>query len=187
MTEPDDLKTIWKTQETEVQEMSIETLRARGVALTGRNRRRNLMGFAICAASGVFFAVEALRTPEPLIRAGEVIMIAGTVWMGWWIGRLWPETSPGAEAGARGLIEAQIAELRRQATSFGRLMVMGAPIFLGLAVMMAGMALKTRAPADLVPPTLLTALWLAGVWWISRRHVRAAERRIAELEALRRD
>lgn len=187
MTEPDDLKTIWKNQETEVQEMSIETLRARGEAMTDRNRRRNLTGFAVCAASGVFFAVEALRTPEPLIQAGEVIMVAGTVWMGWWIGRLWPETSPGAEAGARGLIEAQIAELRRQATGFGRLMIMGAPIFLGLGVMMAGMAQKTRTPANLVLPLLFTALWLAGVWWINRRHVRAAARRIAELEALRRD
>ncbi|MDB5417102.1 MAG: hypothetical protein JWP50_521 [Phenylobacterium sp.] len=186
-TEPPEehLKSLWQDQYTETPTMSVETLRARADAFHRKTRLRNIIGFAICLGSAVFLAFAASQAPTEVIRAADLIMVAGAVWMGWWIGRLWPSEPPESQASGVQLLDFQRAALRRQLTSFSRLMFLGAPMLIGLGVGIAGLALKARH-GQLTPILVFVGVWLAATWWLNRRHQSKLQRQIEELDALRR-
>jgi hypothetical protein len=181
---PDDhLKTVWQHQQTEVQTMSVETLRARADAFHRKTRLRNMIGFAVCAGSAVFLAFAASQAPTDVIRAADLIMVAGAVWMGWWIGRLWPSELPEGQVTGVQLLDFQRAALRRQRTSFARLMFLGGPMLIGLAVGIAGLALKAGR-GELTPILAFLGVWLLAAWWLNHRHQSKLQRQIEELDAL---
>jgi len=165
--------------------MSVETLRARADAFHRKTRLRNVIGFAVCAGSAVVLAFAASQAPTDVIRAADLIMVAGAVWMGWWIGRLWPTALPEGQVTGLQLLDFQRAALQRQRTSFARLLFLGAPMLIGLAVAIAGLALKAGR-GELTPILVFLGVWLLAAGWLNHRLQSKLQRQIDELDALRR-
>jgi hypothetical protein len=138
-----DLKTIWKSQETEDAPMSLEDIRAQAGKLHSRVRRRNITELAASAVAVAVFGFYIWFFPDPVMRAGSVLVILGTLYVCWQLlvrGRT--NALPGDEAAAS-WSEYYRRELVRQRDALKDVWkwYLG-PLVPGLAVFLAGMALS---------------------------------------------
>ncbi|MEI9932695.1 MAG: sigma-70 family RNA polymerase sigma factor [Rhizomicrobium sp.] len=78
-----DLKTIWKTQEMEYTPMALEDIRTQAGRLHSNVHWRNI-GEAVAAVMVLAaFSFYVWRFPDPLTRAGSVLIILGTLYVIW--------------------------------------------------------------------------------------------------------
>jgi hypothetical protein len=189
MTEPpqDHLKALWKGQEPEIQPMSVEAIRARVVRYQLQVRRRTIAALIVGLFSGGFFAWCAWIAPTPMVRLGDLIMIAGVPWMLWLAWRRGPRALPGGSASGRQLIDFHRGQLLRQKQSFRAQLMLVAPVLAGAAVVLLGLHLAApNAPvAQYLPIAGLFCLWLVAFWFLARRQRRAVQAQIDELDAQR--
>ena len=190
MTQPpeDHLKALWQGQDTETPEMTAKAMR-----VLARNYGDNLRGRIWLALTfGVFevalFGLQAWRAPNDVMRAGDMIMMAGGVWMIWRIVVMRPRRLPPPEASTATLIEFHRAELERQPSNLSWMIVTTAPIFLGMFVALVGMqkARPNMSLANIAPVLLLIAVWCIGAFVLQRRQAKRRAEQIAEMDDLRR-
>ncbi|MFL5296547.1 MAG: hypothetical protein ACJ798_09220 [Phenylobacterium sp.] len=187
---PDDhLKALWQGQKTEQIPMSVEAIRARAGAYTGRLRRFYLLASVLWAAETVFFAFAAWTARNDTIRAGDLMMIPALAWMIWRSRERWPGALPDDRASAAVLIDFHRRELMRQRFRGSAMVITLAPTLLAMAVMLVGMHSPDdpQTLAQWAPIIALTALWMGLFWWIVRRQQRKLRRQIEEVEATRLD
>jgi hypothetical protein len=184
---PDDhLKALWQGQDTETPEMTAKAMR-----VLARNYGDNLRGRIWLAFTfGVFevfgFGLQAWRAPNDFMRAGDMIMMAGGVWMIWRIVAKRPGRLPPAEASTATLIEFHRAELERQPTNVSWMAVTVAPIFAGMAVVLFGMqkARPNMSLANIAPVLVLIVVWCVWAFVLQRRQAKRRAEQIAEMDDL---
>jgi hypothetical protein len=185
---PDDnLKALWRGQETETTTMTVEAIRALARNHGAHVRDKFLMGAVLVAIEALFFGVMAWRAPNNVARVGDVMVLAGLAWMIWRLQARLPGSLPAAGASAETLIDFHRAELQRQGRGYGDLMLIAGPMILGLLVLIYGMAL-TRPEAGLrnVGPILvLLGVWFVAAWFVQRRQARGLQDQIEELDRMR--
>ena len=186
---PDDhLKALWQGQEPESEKMTATAIRA-----LARNYGDNLRGrIWIAVTVGVFevllFGLQAWRAPNDVLRAGDLIIMAGGVWMIWRIVARRPGRLPPPEASSAALIEFHRAELVRQPTNASWMIVTAAPISVGMAVVLIGTQ-RARPSVNWVnfaPLFVLIAVWLVWAFILQKREAKRRAEQIAEMDELRR-
>ena len=189
MTEPpeDHVKTLWKGQDTENKQMSVEAIRARAVSYQLKTRRRLIVALIIGLLSGGFFAWCAWIAPTPMVRLGDLIMMAGVPWILWRAWRLWPPALPGGSVSGRQLVDFHRGQLLRQKQTFFVQLTMPAPILAGAAVAALGihLAAPSAKVSQFLPIAGLFCLWLVAYWFLARRQRRVLQAQIDELDAQR--
>lgn len=157
-------------------------------------RRRNRVEYAASVLVVLCFGAYAFLLPSPIARIGAVLVVLGTLYVVWQLGRRASAIAPPPSEAALPLIVHQRAQLVRQRDALakvGRWYLL--PFVPGLAVMMLGPMLA-RDPAALLHmrssdslSILVVTLVFAGIWWLNHRAARMLGRKIAELDSLRGD
>ncbi len=78
-----DLKTLWKSQETECAPMSLEEIRMQAGKLHSNVRWRNVREAAAAVLVIGAFGFYVWWFPDPVMRAGSVLVILGTLFVMW--------------------------------------------------------------------------------------------------------
>ncbi len=162
--------------------MSVETVRALSSAYLNRTRLRYVAGFVLAAVVAAQFAWFAWTATDPIIRLGNILVVASTGWMVWRIARRFPRGAPDSTA-ASSLVDHYRDELLRQKVRYVDLLVSAGPTLAGCVVIMVGRQLQP-VHANPLPVAAFTALWLAGAWLVVRRHSRRVDQKLAELDRM---
>jgi hypothetical protein len=188
MTQPpeEQLKALWQGQETETPKMTATAIRALARNYGDNLRGRIWLAFTFGVFEVLLFGVQAWRAPNDFMRAGDLIMMAGGVWMIWRIVAKRPRRLPPPDASTTTLIEFHRAELERQPTNASWITVTVAPIFAGMAVVLVGMqkARPNMSLANIAPVLVLIAIWCIWVFILHKRQVRRRAEQIAEMDDL---
>ena len=188
MTEPseDPIKTLWRDQQEEEAIMTAKAIRALARNHGDHVRDRLLFGYAVIAFEVVVFGWYALKAPNALMRAGELLVLAGLAWMTWRMRLRRPGRLPNADASAQTLIAFHRTELQRQRSGYVWALVSAGPMIAGLLVMVAGMKMaRPDAPnARFAPIFVLFAVWFVALGVMQRRGSRRIQRQIEDLDAL---
>jgi hypothetical protein len=184
----DDLKALWKGQETEITPMSIDAIRTRAARFTVRRRATYLFGLALMLAEIVIFGRYALILPGVGVRAGMLAILVG---LGWMIALLTvgrPGRLPDAKASGADILEFHRTELQQRMT-IGDLLVMAGPMLAGMLIFIAAAIFSGRhlgrGLLNVAPVLGLIGLWLVMAWWFARRQERRRQRQLAEIDATR--
>ena len=191
MNRPDDLEQLWKTQPVDP---AVKGEEMRQIVLKKTEkfdrtiRRRNMRETVAAAMVAIFFTYIAWGPPNGLVRAGSIILVAGALWIIYYMRRHGtepPDPNPDQtlEGYQRALIrkyDHQIRLLRK--VKFWYL----APMYVGLLTLSAAM-LKERADkgtltwADAMYPAVYTVVF-AAIWWLNEVYgVRKLERQRAQV------
>ena len=189
MTQPpdNDLKALWKGQETETKPMSVDAIRARAARYTNKLRWIFLFGFTLMLAEILIFGRYALTLPTMASRIGMLAILVG---LGWMIARFtirWPGRLPDAKASGGSVLEFHRAELQRQRETFTDLLIMVGPMLLGIVIFVVATMFARPHPSVInsAPILAMIALWLVGAWWLARRGERRRQQRLKEIDATR--
>ncbi len=189
MTQPpeDHLKALWKGQESETQPMSVDAIRVRLNRDRDKVRRNLVVALTIGLLSGGFFARCAWIAPTPIVRLGDLIMMAGVPWTLWQAWRLWPQALPGDALSGRQLIDFHRGQLLRRKRSFAAQLALVAPTLAGAAVVALGvhLAAPDARVSRFLPIAGLFGLWLLAFWLLARRQRRVLQAQIDEMDAQR--
>jgi hypothetical protein len=190
MTQPPDdhLKALWQGQEKESPTMTAIAMRALARNYVDSFRARIWLGVTVAIFEVFLFGLQAWRAPNDIFRAGDMIIMAGGVWMIWRIVAKRPGRLPPPEASTATLIEFHCAQLERQPTGASWMATTAAPIFLGMIVVLVGMQ---RARPNMSRVNFAPFLVLVIVWWIwalvlQKRQAKRRAEQIAEMDQLRR-
>ena len=186
MNQPDELEQLWKTQPVDpaVKGEEMQKVILKKTEKFDRTiRRRNMRETVAAAVVAIFFTYLAWGQPNGLVRAGSIILVAGALWIiyyMWRHGTELPDPNPDQTLGGyqRALVrkyDHQIRLLRK--VKFWYL----APMYVGLLTLSAAM-LKDRADrgtltwADALYPAVYTLVF-AAIWWLNEAYgVRKLER-----------
>lgn len=188
MAEPfeEPIKALWQDQQEERPTMTTIAIRALAQNHNESARDRLLVGYILIAFEAVVFGWFALKAPNALARAGEILILAGLAWMVWrfWLRR--PGRLPDADASAQTLLIFQRGELQRQKSSYIWLLLSAAPVIAGALITVAGLKIASHGAlnASLTPIFALLGAWFVASWFIQRRGSRRLQRQIEDLDAL---
>ncbi|MGZ6014355.1 MAG: hypothetical protein ACXWKM_01300 [Phenylobacterium sp.] len=190
MSQPPDghLKALWKGQQTETPEMTAIAIRALARNYVDNLRGRIWLAFTFGIFEVLLFGLQAWRAPNGFMRAGDMIMMAGGLWMIWRIVGKRPGRLPPPEASVATLIEFHRAQLERQPTDVSWAVVTVAPVFAGVSVVLVGMrkARPNASLANFAPVLILIAVWCIWAFVLQRRQAKRKAEQIAEMDELRR-
>jgi hypothetical protein len=188
MTEPseDQLGALWRDQQEENSIMTAKAIRALARNHNDTVRDRQLLGYGIIAVEAVVFGWYALKAPNAIVRAGELLILMGLTWMVW---RIWlrrPGRLPDVDASARTLVAFQRTELVRRTSSYTWMLVSAGPVVAGLMVMLAGLRTAHPAASDarLVTIFVLLGIWFVAGWFMQRRQSQRIRQQIEDLDAI---
>jgi hypothetical protein len=169
--------------------MSIAEVHAKASTFQGNILGRNLREYGAATIVVLFFAYRFAYTPDPLIRTGMALIIAGTCYLTWQLHLRGSSRELPKEAGLTSYIDFQRSQLIRQRNMLNNVWswYLG-PLLPGLVVMLAGIA---RVTAGHVPHMwLLMALYLGviiavfgAIDLLNKRAARSIQRQIDELDA----
>jgi len=184
MTAPPDqnLKALWKGQETETAPMSVEAIRARADAYQQKVRASYVIAVVIVVLCGAVFAWLAAYGPNTIYRLGSLIEITFVPWWIWRMRHRWPVATPGDRASAERLLVFHRDQIVRRRDSFLSVMILVAPIFIGMGVEVIG--LWPRVAAHWSPLLALMALWFVLLLFLLRRRHRKLQAQLDELDRL---
>ena len=188
MAEPfeEPIKALWQDQQEE--RVTVTTIAIRALARNQNDsaRDRLLVGYILIAFEAVVFGWFALKAPNALERAGEILILAGLAWMVWrfWLRR--PGRLPDSDASVQTLLIFQRGELQRQKSSYIGLLISATPVIAGALITVASLKITRHgAPnASLAPVFALLGAWFVAGWFIQRRGSRRLQRQIEDLDAL---
>ena len=186
---PDDLGKVWRGQKVEHTQMTIDELREKARKFQRMIRFKNLSGYVAGAWVVVFFAFSMGKYP-PLIRAGDWLMIAGTINIAYQTHRRSSAKTMPADAAPASWLEFHRRQLERQRDvlrggwvwNFGSLIP-------GLVVLMLGAAMANPAHLKYALKfeavfTLVVALAFYLTARLTRFAARDLQRQIDELNTM---
>ena len=169
-----------------------EALHARAARFQSRIRTRNLIEYAAAVVVIAAFVWIAWLVPQPLVRAGAVLIALGTIYVCWRLHALGRAASKAEmEAGAQSWADFHRAQLVRQRDALSTVWRWYlAPFIQGVIVFIAGVALGTNAPVLARVATFATAAGFiaavfAAIAWLNARAVRKLDAEIAQLDRMR--
>src|SRR6476660_7572196 len=89
---PDDIRSVWQNQPLENTTMPLEEIRRKARQFEKRIRHRNLREYLGGVVGIAAFTFYLFKFPNPLMRAGSVLIIAGVLYV---LARLHKQASPG--------------------------------------------------------------------------------------------
>jgi hypothetical protein len=164
------LRTLWQDGGAALAPLPLDEIKQRAARFGVGIRRRNRREYGAAAAVVVIFALYAIFLPEPLLKIGSLLVIAGALVVAWQLSRRTSRTDADAEAqDVRGYYRARLVREEHMLSRIGRWYL--APFVPGLLVFLAGLAKATelRSPVSFA---LLIAFQLSvfgGIWWLNRR------------------
>lgn len=188
MTPDQDLKALWRTQETETHPMSIELIHAR--AFQSRVKGRNVIEYVACAAVVALFLGYSVFFPHVLIKLGSVMVAIGAVVIAWQLHRRGSARSLPVGASAGSSLAFHRAELVRQRDALrSAVWWYLAPMAPGLTVFMAGLtqARPNGSLANLIPVIALIGLYLGAWTLMNRAGTKRLQREIDEIDQVMTD
>jgi len=179
-----DLKTLWKSQGTEFPPMSLEDIRTQAGKLHSNVRWRNIREAAAAVLVVGGFGFYLWWFPDPLMRAGSVLVILGTLFVMWKLfTRGKSETLPG-ERSATTWTDYYRGELVRQRDLLKSVWKWYlAPLVPGMAIFLAGMAHSRpyAASGKIAGVAALCALVFLGIGLLNNWGARQLQKRIDAL------
>jgi hypothetical protein len=185
---PDDhLKALWQGQETETPTMTVQAIRALARNYGADVRDRFLIGAVLVAVEASVFGMMAWRAPNDMVRLGDLLVLFGLAFLIWRARARWPSRLPDTQASVGSLLDFHRAELERQRTSYGGMILSVGPMIVGLLVIVYGLhvARPHAGPKNFAPFFVLMALWFVAAWFVQRRQARRLQGQIDEVDALR--
>jgi len=168
--------------------MSLSDIHARAARFNARIHRRNLMEYVAGATVIAAFSYYALAFPDPLIKAGSVLVVLGALYVGWRLATTARANALPDQGGAQTWVEFHRAELVRQRDALRSVWRWYlAPFAPGLLVFFTGSALSAPGPllwAKLGIAGVSVAVAAAVFAFIAWLNARAARRIEMEIEAL---
>jgi hypothetical protein len=184
---PDDrLKALWQGQDTETETMTAMAIRALARNYADNARGKMWLGVSLAAFEFVVFGRLAWLARNEVLRAGYLLLLAGLLWFTWRIVSRRPLPVPATEASALTLIEFHRAQLERQRTGFGWMVVTAAPMFVGIVIAMVGLHQDrpTMNWRNFAPTVILSVAWFVAAYFLQRRQGRRLAAQIAEMDDL---
>ena len=180
---PDDIRNVWQNQPVENTPMPLEEIRKKARQFEKRINRRNLREYIGGAVSLAVFTYYIFKFPNPVVRAGCALIIAGTLCI---LLQIYKRATPGrlpADMALTASLEYHRRELVRQRDLLRSVWwwYLG-PLVPGLVVFAAGIAPRRGAAAVINALPFFCILGL--VIWLNHRAAQVLDRRIAELENL---
>jgi hypothetical protein len=166
-----DLKDIWKSQDTEYAPMALDDIRAQAGKFHSRIRLRNFIELTAAVIVVATFGFYIWVFPDPLMRAGSVLIILGTLYVAWQLRRRAKSHDlPGSEGAS--WADYYRSELLRQRDALGSVwkwylapLVPGMALFIvGLARVMPQAALGRLAAFAVVCAVFFVAVGLLNSW-----------------------
>jgi len=179
-----DLKTLWKSQGTEHAPMSLEEIRNQAGKLQSNVRWRNIREAAAAVLVIGGFGFYVWWFPDPVMRAGSVLVILGTLFVMWrLLARGTATALPGA-ASALTWTDFYRGELVRQRdllTSVWKWYL--APLVPGMAVFLAGLArtMPQAAMGKLAVTAVICVVVFLGVGFLNSWGARQLQKQIDAL------
>lgn len=185
----DPFKALWQNQKTEAPAMSVDAIRARAARYQFRLGVRNLLMFGLILAEIGFFGWAASKAKAPLVQAGDLVILAGLSWMIWRVIRRWPERLPSAASSADTLLDFHRRQLLRQRVTLKDITVTTWPVLFGIGMVVTGQALRHPHLANqhMIRIAVLATLWVAGAWYMQRRHAHKLKIQLDDVEDARKD
>ncbi len=144
----DDLKRLWKEQPMTTTTLSLDELKAGAKRLHRRIVLRNALEYAACAVVIAGFAFYIVRFPFPLMRAGSVLLILGTLVVAWQLGRRASGTPLPTDLGGQSWLAFRRAQLVRQRDALRSVWLWYvAPLVPGIVVFRGGVETELDASA----------------------------------------
>jgi Flp pilus assembly protein TadB len=111
----DDLKKLWKSQPASNAAFAMDQLKRGAQRFQRRVAARNALEYLACVAVVACFANYLVVFPFPVMRAGSVLLILGTVLVAWQLHKRASNRGPlPAELGGRPWLEFHLRQLTRQ-------------------------------------------------------------------------
>src|ERR1035441_557409 len=188
-----DAQAIWQNHSTEEITMSLEQFRHKAKYLQVKARWTAIANYVTYCAALAFLGFQYTRVPNPISRAGLVLLAAGALYVVWRAHKqLWP-LSPAPNISASTGLEAYRRELQRSRDHSRNVWRMVAPLIPGSIVFaLPGIAPLLRKVLEnpkvvltnALPFCVLFAIWLVFLLPVRRRKLRKIEGEIATLDQL---
>jgi hypothetical protein len=186
MTPPDDLERLWQSQDVPKTEKNMQVLMTEATKFQSTIKRRNASEYIAGLGAAAFLAVYALGDKPVLMRAGALLIVAGTgvVMANIRLRGRAAEVAPPVSGPTEVLVAWHRRELQRQ-LEFLRsvpLWYVG-PIIPGFVVLLGGafIAKPEGWPVFLVV-LAITLATLGSIMWLNRRGARKLEGQIRDLD-----
>jgi hypothetical protein len=185
--DPRDMKEIWQTQPAGTAALSPEAIRRKARGFRGTVLRRNLREYAVTLLLVVFFGWFTWKSPDPRMRVGNALSVAGLVYMAWQLHRRASAKAAPADWAALSCREFHRSQLARQRDALrGVWRWYLGPLVPGLGVIAVagGMAGFERSTVAGLLVVLFTIPAAALLWWVGRLNLRAAGKLQEQIDAL---
>ncbi|MBB6255121.1 hypothetical protein [Nitrospirillum iridis] len=188
---PDDLQTLWQTQEPEIPPMTLDDIRKKAAALERLVRRRNLVEHLAAAITIPLFGAYVWFLPGWMLKAGSALVILGIAYMQWQMRRRATAGRAVTEGAAGIVLDSYRHALTRQRdalTSVWRWYIL--PYVPGLALMLLGSWSEVQGDGLLLARIIIglavavIALILAVIWLANLLAAARLQQRIDELDRL---
>jgi len=194
MSDHDPLQKLWTQQTQEPFTMSLADVHLHAQRFQSRIRSRNMIEYGAAAFVVAAFSWMAVTIPEPIVRIGAGLIVAGALYVCWQLHKLGRAASRSElDAGAQSWAAFHRGELVRQREALRTVWSWYlAPFVPGMLVFLAGVSFTEANPAPL-PARLvvflagagLMAAVFAAVAWINALAVKKIDAQIAALDQAR--
>lgn len=191
MPEDKHLQELWKSQDTKDFHMTLDEIHTRANKFQSTVRWRNITEYIVGGLVALVFASMAVLIPEPIVRAGCVLIVLGTLYVVWQLHKQASAQSLGAHETAMSLADFHLTELRRQRDALSTVWRWYlAPFIPGMLVFMFGVTFSADNPSPWAAKLGTLAIGLVivaaidvGIWMLNRSAARKLTEEIEALEA----
>ena len=185
-----DPKTLWQSQSTEHEPMSLTAIHERARTFQSKIRRRNAFEYIGCAVAIVGISPTVLQHQSWMMRAGGAWIMLAAVFVGWQLHRRASAKSvPDAGAPLRRFHREALVRQRKAIDSVGAWYM--APFVPGMALLLLGRWFQAHTPHRtiaidhliIVLAAMIAALVFLVIWLLNKRAADRLQRQIEELEA----
>jgi len=183
-----DIRSKWQNQPNETTRMSIEEIRQKAWKLQRKARREVLVLYGFALLFVVFFGMSFVKANDTLSRAGFALMVVSALYFPYQAQkRLWPRSESTESASTTGL-DFYRRELERRRDYWRHIWGLLGPLFFSSGVVLLAVLKAMKNPGlwlNLLPFTLLLAIWAASFIPLRKRELRKIQREIDTVDALR--
>lgn len=179
-----ELHRLWQGDDSRLEPLPLAEIKARAAKLGRAIGKRNRREYAAAAFVVLIFGLYALILPGMLLKAGSLLVIAGSLIVAWQLVRRTSRADPAAEAADIRLhYRTRLEVEERMLASVGRWYI--GPLVPGLAVFMAGLV-EAGGFDSLIGFAAFTAvptLVIIGIWLLNREAAAMLRQQIDRLDA----
>lgn len=180
----DKLHRLWQGDDSGLEPLPLAEIKTRAAKLGRAIGKRNRREYAAVAFVVLIFGLYTLILPGMLLKAGSLLVIAGSLIVAWQLARRTSRADPAAEAtDIRLHYRTRLEAEERMLASVGRWYI--GPLIPGIAIFMIGLA-ETGGFGSLLGFAAFAAvpgIVFLGIWLINRRAAAMLREQIDRLDA----